>query len=149
MRLNNQKKLAAKVLKVSPKRVKLDPSRSEDLKEAITKSDLRGLIGDGAIVRVQKKGVSRARANKIKKQKAKGKRNGPGKRKGPATTHRPKKEAWMNKVRVQRAFLTELKEKGYLDSKTRTLLYRKVKGGFFRSKNHIKIYIEEHKLANK
>lgn len=149
MRLNIQKKLAAKVLKISPKRVKLDSTRAEDLKEAITKTDIRGLIGDGAIVAKQKKGVSRARANKIKRQKAKGQQKGAGSRKGKATTHAPKKATWMIKIRAQRGLLKELKEKELIDSKTYTQLYRKAKGGFFRSKKHIKLYIEEHRLVKK
>ncbi len=149
MKLNNQKKLAAKVLKVSPKRIKLNPARSEDIKEAITKTDIRGLIGDKAIIRKQKKGVSRARANKIKEQKAKGKRKGPGSRKGKKTTHTPKKETWMNKIRAQRKLLKELREKKLIDTKTFTNLYRKAKGGFFRSRKHIKLYIEEHRLIKK
>ena len=149
MKLNTQKKIAAKVLKTSPKRVKLDPSRAEDLKEAITKTDLRGLVGDGAIKKVQKTGVSRARANKTLKQKSKGQQKGAGSKKGKKTTHAPKKESWMNKIRVQRTFLKELKEKKLLDTKTFADLYKKAKGGFFRSKNHIKIYIDEHRLINK
>lgn len=149
MKLNTQKKIAAKVLKTSPKRVKVDPSRAEDLKEAITKTDLRGLIGDGAIKKVQKSGISRSRANKTLKQKAKGQQKGPGSKKGKKTTHAPKKEAWMQKIRVQRTFLKELKEKELIDTKTFADLYKKAKGGFFRSKNHIKIYIDEHRLINK
>ncbi len=149
MKLNVQKKLAAKILKISPKRVKVNPVRAEDLKEAITKTDVRGLIGDGAIVAQQKKGVSRARANKALKQKSKGRQKGMGSRKGKATTHAPKKETWMAKIRVQRKFLAELKEKKLIESKVYTSLYKKAKGGFFRSKKHIKLYIDEHKLTIK
>ena len=148
MKLNHQKKIAGRVLGISPKRVKVDPSRAEDLKEAITKTDIRGLIGDGAITKQQKKGVSRARANKTLKQKAKGQRKGDGSKKGKKTASNPRKEVWMKKIRAQRAFLKELKEKNYLDTKTCADLYRKAKGGFFRSKNHIKLYIEEHRLIN-
>jgi large subunit ribosomal protein L19e len=147
MNLKNQKKLAGKLVKASPKRVKIDPLRVEELKEAITKADLRGLIADGAITKEQKKGVSRARANKIKIQKSRGQRKGKGNRKASKTFFTPKKETWMKKMRVQRALLATLKEKGHIDSKTRTLLYRKVKGGFFRSTKHIKVYVQEHELA--
>ncbi len=149
MKLNIQKRLAATILKCSPKRVKLDPARAEDLKEAITKTDLKGLIGDGAIKRVQKKGVSRARANKILVQKRKGQQKNMGSRKGKPTARNPKKQLWMRKIRTQRALLKELKEKGYLDTKVHADLYKKAKGGFFRSKKHIKLYIDEHKLIKK
>mgnify|MGYP006289995717 CR=1 FL=1 len=149
MKLNTQKKIAARVLGISPKRVKVDPARAEDLKEAITKTDLRGLVGDGAITKAQKRGVSRARANKILKQKSKGQQKGHGSRKGKQTTHTPKKDTWMSKIRAQRSLLKELKEKTLIDGKTYTNLYRKAKGGFFRSRKHIKLYIEEHRLIKK
>lgn len=149
MKTNIQKRIAAALLKVSPKRVKLDPTRAPDLKEAITKTDLRGLVGDGAIKKVQKTGSSRSRTNKLLRQKSKGQRKGPGHRKGKQTTHTPKKDAWMAKIRAQRGFLQELREKGLIDKKTFSDLYRKAKGGFFRSKKHIKLYIDEHRLVKK
>lgn len=146
MRLSLQKKLAAKAFKVSPKRVKLDPKRGEDIKEGITKSDMRGLFSDGAISVLQKKGVSRARANKILKQKAKGRRKGVGSRKGKKTAISPKKDTWMNKIRSQRKLLRSFKEGGLVDTKTFRDLYNKAKGGFFRSRKHIKLYVQEHRL---
>ncbi|MBD3209325.1 50S ribosomal protein L19e [Candidatus Woesearchaeota archaeon] len=149
MKLDTQKKIAARVLNTSPKRVKIDQTRAEDLKEAITKTDIRGLIGDGAIKKTQKKGVSRARANKQLRQKSKGQRKGAGSRKGKQTTHTPKKGTWMGRVRAQRAFLNELKARGTIDTSTYALLYRKAKGGFFRDKKHIKLYLEEQRLTRK
>ena len=123
--------------------------RAEEIKESITKADIRGLIKDKAITIKQKKGVSRARANKIKTQKSKGRRKGAGRLKGKKTSRTPKKETWMNKIRIQRALLKELKEKKKITTAIFSELYRKAKGGFFRSKRHLKLYIEEHKLVNK
>ena len=40
MNLNLQKRLAANVIGCSEKRVVFDPSRLEDIKEAITKTDI-------------------------------------------------------------------------------------------------------------
>ena len=148
MKLNTQKRLAGKVAKVSPKRIKLDMENAEEIKESITKADIRGLIKDKAIIVKKKKGVSRASANKIKVQKSKGRRKGAGRLKGKKTARAPKKDTWMKKIRLQRAFLKELKEKKIIDTKIHSELYKKAKGGFFRSKRHMKIYIEEHNLAN-
>ncbi len=144
--LNVQKRIASSILKRSPKRVKFDEDRLDEIKEAITRADIRGLIKDALIVPIQKKGVSRARANKIQKQKAKGQKKGHGKRKGKATARTPKKEAWMTKIRTQRKFAKELKEKGLITNETYRMLYRRTKGGYFRSKRHIKLYLTEHKL---
>ena len=71
MKLTVQRRLAATLLGVSEKRVRFDPARLNDVKEAITKTDLRGLIGEKAVAALPVKGVSRSRARKTKRQKAK------------------------------------------------------------------------------
>ena len=131
----------------SPKRVIFDNDRLEDIKQAITKRDLRLLVGDGAISEKPLRGISRVRANKIKLQKSKGRRKGPGSRKGSFDTHFKSKQVWMRNVRVQRAFLKLLVSKGIIGRKAYRDLYLKSKGGFFRNKRHIKIYVEEHDLV--
>jgi large subunit ribosomal protein L19e len=144
--LDFQKKIASSVLKCSPKRIVLDSDELESIKEAITRSDVKSLISEGTISKKQKKGVSRARANVIKKQKAKGQRKGHGSRKGKATARTPKKETWMKKIRSQRELIKELKDSKLIDNKVYRNIYLKSKGGFFRSKRHIKLYLNEHKL---
>ncbi len=149
MNLRLQKKLAASIFKASKKRVKFAQDKLEDLKELMLKDDIRGLIKQGVITLKQKKGVSRARAKKIAKQRTKGLRKGPGKRKGTKNARVPKKEQWMIKIRLQRSFLKELYTKNYISTKTYRDLYAKSKGGFFRSKRHIKLYIDDNNLAIK
>ena len=46
MKLNTQKRIAATILECSPSRVILDEERLEEIKEAITKTDIRGLKGN-------------------------------------------------------------------------------------------------------
>jgi len=147
MKLTVQKRLAASALDCSPKKVKFAPDRLADIKEAITKADLRALINDGVIIKEQNKGVSRARAKKKATQRAKGLQRGAGKRKGKKTSIVSRKESWMLKIRVQRAFITELRDSKIVDAAGYKNLYRKAKGGFFRSKRHIKIYMNEHNIA--
>jgi len=148
MKLTLQKRLAASVLGCSEKRVAFDPARLEDIKEAITKTDIRLLIGEGAIREKPVKGVSRVRANKRKTQKSKGLRKGEGSRKGKVTARASKKEKWIKKMRAQRKFLKQLKLKGLLKPDAFKELYAKSKGGFFRSTKHIKLYIQEKNLLN-
>ena len=81
--------------------------------------------------------------------KRKGKRTGAGSRKGKKTARLSKKDAWMNKVRLQRKFLKELRDKELITKSDYHSLYQKSKGGFFRSKRHIKLYIDEHRLIKK
>lgn len=142
-----RKRIAARLLKRSIKRVKLDPAQLEDIKEALTKADIRGLIKDGAIRGVPKKGVSRGMARKKHLKKRKGQLRGHGRRKGKATARTPAKRAWMNRVRLQRRVLRELRESKRIDPATYRQLYLKSKGGFFRSRRHLNIYISEHKLV--
>ena len=149
MKLKLQKRLAATILKCGQKKVKLDTERLEDIKEAITKADIRSLISEGVVKKKPVQNASRVRARKIKIQKSKGRRKGPGKRKGKKTARLPKKTAWIGKMRTQRGFLKELKEKKIVTGLIYRQLYRKSKGGFFRSKRHIKLYVEEHNLTKK
>ncbi|MBT3303765.1 50S ribosomal protein L19e [Candidatus Woesearchaeota archaeon] len=139
-----QKRIAAKVMKCSPKRIKLDPTKLEEIKEAITKHDVKLLLGTKAIKTKQKKGVSRARANKALKQKRKGLRKGHGSRKGTLNARAKTKRTWINKIRKQRALIKRLYENKKIDTTTYRELYKKSKGNFFRSARHIKVYLEEH-----
>lgn len=136
-------------MKGSPKRVRFDETRLADIKEAITKYDIKALIEDGAITEIKKRGVSRGRARKRQAQRSKGRQRGQGSRKGKKTARLPRKLDWMNRIRLQREFLRELKEKDLVSNTIFRDLYLKAKGGFFRSKRHLKIYITENKLVTK
>ncbi len=146
MDLKNQKRIAAQLLKCSPKRVVFMEDYLEDIKGAITKADLKILINKGGIQKQQVKGVSRARANKALRQKRKGLRKHAGSRKGRSTARLSDKEAWMQRIRAQREILTTLKKGQRITNETFKDLSRKAKGGFFRNRRHIKIYLDEHKL---
>lgn len=146
MNLKVQKTIAAKVFKVSPKKVKFDTDSLDKIKESITKQDIKDLIKEGVITKLQNKGVSRVRANYIQKQKVKGKRKGLGSRKGKKTARLKDKVKWMNKVRSLRKHLTSLKEKEKIIEGSYRNLYRKIKGGFFRSKAHMNLYLNEHDI---
>ena len=147
MKLNVQKRLAAQVLGCSAKRVKLDTERLADIKEAITKVDIKSLIKDNAITKIPIKSVSRARARVTQKQKRSGRRRGHGSRKGSQKSRESGKLEWVNQVRAQRKMLMAMKEKGVITPKVYRDLYNKSKGGFFRSRKHLKLYIEERHLA--
>jgi large subunit ribosomal protein L19e len=149
MMLKLQKKLAASVAGCSPKRIVFDPAKVEDIKEAITKTDIRLLIGDGTINVLPARGVSRGRANQIQLQKRRGLRRGAGSRKGKATARTPRKETWVKKIRAQRLFLKSLQEASIITHDIYRDLYSRAGGGYFRSINHIKIYMNEHSLTQK
>lgn len=149
MKLNAQKRIAAAILNCSKKRVVFDPSRLDDIKEAITKVDMRILVSDGAIKRKPVNGISRFRARKRIVQRRKGRQKGFGSRKGKKTARLPRKKLWINKIKSQRKLLKELRDKKVIAKRTYRELYMKAKGGFFRSRGHIDLYIKEHNLAKK
>lgn len=146
MNLKNKKKLAAKMLGVGAGRVWVDPNNNAEMKEAVTREDLRKLVKKGVILVKQKKGVSRARARKNLIQKRKGRRKGPGSRKGKATARSGKKLLWVMKIRLYREFLKTIYKKGLVEGATYTDLRNKTKGGFFRSRRHIILYLNENNL---
>lgn len=146
--LRNKKELAAKVLGIGISRVWVDPSKKEEVKKAITREDIKGLIKSGIILYKQKKGVSRGRARHILKQKKKGRRKGVGSRKGKHTARSGKKILWINKIRLYRNLFSDLLERDRITRKTYSHLRQKAKGGFFRSRRHILLYLNENKLWN-
>jgi len=149
MMLKPQKRLSAKMFKCSPKKIHFDTERLDEIKEAITSADIKGLIGKGIITRSPSVGVSKSRARKKLGQRRKGRQQGPGSRKGLASSRLPRKRAWINRVRLQRSFIDLLREKGAIEHDNFKSLYLKIKGGFFRSKRHLTIYMEEHQMLKK
>ncbi len=146
MNLVNQRRISAEIMNVGESKVWFDPDRLTEIKEAITKNDIRNLIKREAIKSRPELGISRTRARKRLEQRRKGRQAGPGTRKGSRTARLTRKEAWMLSVRSQRCFIKELKDKSLVEDKTYRNLYLKVKGGYFRNRRHIKLYLEENKL---
>ena len=138
-----QKRLASRLLNCGPGRVRFDTTQLEEIKKAITRFDIQRLINKGLIAKVQEQGVSRARAKHRAEQRKKGRQSGHGSRKGKSTARRNPKTVWVQAVRAQRELIKALRAGGHVDNEGFKELYAKVKGGFFRSTKHIKIYTKE------
>ena len=141
MNLKNQRRVAAQLLKCGENRVWIDPNRLEDASDAITRADVRTLINSGAIAARQKKGISRARTNYRKAQRAKGRRRGHGSRRGTKGARKPSKEIWMQTIRPIRKKLKELRDAGKIDTATYREYYLKAKGGVFKSRPHLESHL--------
>jgi len=142
--LSLQKRLAAEILGVGESRIWIDPNRIEDVADAITREEIRGLIKDGVIQVKPVHSNSRERWRKRHLQRKKGRRRGYGKRKGKKTARKDKKEEWMNRIRKIRRFLRYLRDNGIIDRKTYRRLYMLAKGGTFHSLASLKHYMKEH-----
>ncbi len=137
-----QRRLAAEILKCGEERVWMDPNALDEIKEAVTREDIRMLIKRGLIKKKQKKGTSRVRANYIKAQKEKGRRKGSGSRKGKKYARYPRKKRWIKTIRPIRATLRDLRDSGKIDRHTYRRFYRLAKGGTFKSRNHLLMHMK-------
>lgn len=135
--------MAAGIFGCSPKKVVFDTERLAEIKEAITKTDLRALIEQGAIRKLPARGVSKARIRVAQEQKGKNRRKGHGSRKGSAGARTVRKTAWVNRVRLQRSYLQSLRPSNVVNQVQFVEVYRKIKGGFFRSKRHLELFLTE------
>ena len=147
--LTTQRRLAAAEMSVGQSRVWInpDPEAASDLADAITREDIRSQIDAGNIKAKPKKGNSRARFRARAAKRAYGHCKGPGHRKGAKGARSPRKEQWMTKIRALRRRLRELREGGQVDRHTYRLLYRKSKGGEYRSISHLNAYIKAKSLS--
>lgn len=146
MKLDLQKRLASNIFGVGKKKVKFNLEKLGEIKEAITKSDIRKLISDKAIEKNKKNYHSKGSSRLLLKQKRKNRRKGRGSKKGKVTSRLPRKEKWINKIRAQRKLLNELKDKNNISTTNYRKLRNKCKGGFFRSRRHLNLFISENNL---
>ncbi len=146
MKLDMQKTLASKVAKVGTGRIRIDPANASQVKEAITKADIRDLIDQDVIKVMPLVRNSKARARARAAAKKKGRQKGAGSKVGRATARSPPKKEWINRIRLQRKIIKSFKESGRLSTGDWKLLYRRAKGGFFRNKRHLLQVIEQGKM---
>lgn len=146
MNLKNQRRLAASVLKVGVNRVWIDPEGAEEVEAVITRQEIRKLVNDGIIKALPIGRSSRGRARERMAQKKAKRRRGPGRRKGGKYSVVSRKERWMSKIRSQRKRLRRLRERRVITVNTYRSLYRKAKGGEFRSIAELERYITENNL---
>lgn len=132
---SSQKRMAADILKVGETKIWINPEYKEEIKNAITRSDIKKMISHGYI---------KKRPDKISiKNPAKKKKQGIGSRKGKKGARLSKKRKWINKIRPLRRMLKELRDEKKIDEKNYRRLYLLAKGGVFRSRTHLKLYINQ------
>ncbi len=136
-----QKRLASDILKVGLSRVWLDPTKLKDIDGAITRIDIKKLIKKGHIKTLPEK-IHRPRGKSKKKKYA-------GSRKGSKHAIVTAKRKWISTVRPLRRTLKELFTTGQIEKQTYKKTYMLIKGGMFRSKAHLKIYLGQHGLLKK
>ena len=144
MDVNSQKRLAAKVMKIGLSRVRIVDEKS--VSEALTRNDIKRLIVQGAITKVEKRGTSKKYSRHRLEQKKKGRGIGKGSWKGKKFAKKSRKDHWIDRVRPLRRLLRELRDTGKIGKNDYRKLYYMVKGGAFRNKNHLLYYLKGKEL---
>ncbi len=132
---SSQRRIAAEILKVGETKIWIDPEHKEEIKNAITRADIKKMISHGYI----KKRPDKIRIKKMEKAK----KQGVGSRKGKKGARLPKKRKWINTIRPLRRMLKELRDEKKIDEKNYRRLYMLAKGGVFRSRTHLKLYLKQ------
>ncbi|HON81622.1 MAG TPA: 50S ribosomal protein L19e [Methanoregulaceae archaeon] len=138
----NQRRIAASILDCGENRVWFDPDRLADIKNAISREDIRALVDEGVIRATQIRGNSRGRAREKIAKRSYGHCRGPGRRRGAAGARNPRKRQWIQRIRAIRKTLASLRESGEIDRSMYRVLYRKAAGGQFRNVAHLRAQIE-------
>lgn len=129
-----QKRMAAKIMNVGINRVWFDPTRLNEIKEAITKADIKVLIKEGAIKKKPIKGIKK-RAGKIRQlRKRKGRSRGAGKKRQIV---KQKKKKYMIRIRKLRKYISLLKQKQIITNEQVNKLRRLAKAGIIVNKKDI------------
>ncbi len=132
--LLTQKRLASQVMGVGRNKVWFDPTSLNEIKEAITKSDIEALIKDGVIKKKADVGVKR-RAGRIREaRKRKGRRRGVGKTK---MTPNQKKRDYMTRIRNIRSHIQSMKRNKSITHKQAHKFRRWAKASLIRSRKDL------------
>lgn len=130
MNLGKKKALAARALKVGRKRIIFIEPRLQEIKEAITKQDIRDLHKERVILIKEKKG-----RRKIKRKKSRSMGNV---RKRINT----RKKNYVLLVRGLRKYTNELKNQGKLFKEEVREIRNKIRNKDFKSKTSLREYIK-------
>ncbi len=132
MNLRNKKSLAVRTLKVGRERIIFLMSRLSDIKEAITKQDIRDLKKDGAILVKEVKG-------RKKNLKGSTKRSTGNIRKKV----NKRKQEYVIMTRKLRRYTAEMKKQGLINLEETKQIRNKIRNRMFKSAAHLKTYIKE------
>lgn len=130
MNLRSKKEIAAKALNVGKERIVFVKERISEIKEAISKQDMRDLNKEGAILTKEVRG----RKTNVKRRN----RRGTGKIRKKLNI---RKKNYMLITRKLREFVKELMTQGKLTKEEAVEIRKKIRNNEFKSKANLKTYI--------
>jgi len=129
MNLRKKKAMASRLLGIGKERIVFVPSRNNEIKEAITKQDIRDLIMDKAIIIRDIKG-----RRKVRKRRKKSVGN-------VRKTLNKRKQNYVRLTRKLRGYVRELKNQGILPKEEADKIRKKIRNSEFKSKSNLKEYL--------
>ena len=130
MNLKKKKQLTIRALKIGKARVAFVDSRIKEIKEAITKQDIRDLVSDGAIVIKEIKGRKKVVNKKTKRS--------PGNVKKKVNK---RKQDYMIMTRKLRKYVKAVRSQGKIDRDESLEIRKKIRNKSFKSLAHLKEHI--------
>ena len=134
MDLGKKRNLAARTFNVGKERIFFVPSRLDEIKEAMTKQDIRDLHEAKAILIKEIKGRRMKPKKKTKKGDGSKKKN-----------IKNKKRTYMILTRKLRKYLKDLKSQGKISGGESKSMRKKIRSKDYRSKAHLQLHIGEMK----
>jgi len=126
MGLRTKKRLAARVLGIGLERVMFDEAKIDEIKEALTRQDIKDLVKSGAIKIKDIEGRKRKKRRKTKRRGGKIKKR-VGKR----------KKGYMILTRKLRKTLKSLKKAGVISKERYSKLMKETKAKAFKTRGHL------------
>lgn len=133
MQLDKRKALAARMLNVGKDRIWFNPQRLQEMKEAITKDDIRELVRQ-KVIKIKEIG-----GTKRKKRRKTRRRAGRISRKVDTS-----EKDYVIKVRKLRRYLKILRKQNKISSPNYRKMRNYAKSGIFKDLKHLKEYLNEH-----
>lgn len=131
MNLGRKKSLAARVLRVGKERVVFLNSRLGEIKEAITKQDIRDLTAEKAILVKEIKGRKKNISGRAKKSTGNIRKK-----------IKKRKQGYVIMTRKLRKYISEMKKQGQISREESLEIRKKIRNRIFKSKAHLKEYIK-------
>lgn len=122
MNLSKKKELIARTFNVGRDRIVLNTERLQDLKDAITKQDMKDLLKDKAITVKEIKGRRKLKKRKTRRRVGSRKKN-----------IKDRKQEYMTLARKLRSYLFRLRKKNQIEREDYIKLRQEIKANSFRS----------------
>ncbi len=139
------KRAAGSIMKRGISSIRIKPASAAEVGKALTKDDIRKLIGSGGIYATEKKHNASRRSKLLKQAREEGRRRGVGRRRGSNKARIGR--VWEKKVRSQRRLLKELKAMKKIDTKMFNDFYKHIKGNEYATKATMLLHLRDQGIS--